>query len=407
MSELERIINELKGKKVAGIYKITSPSGRVYVGSSVNLRTRFNTYKRLCCDRQKKLYASFIKFGVNNHQFEILEFIQDVNENKLNELLNDREIYWGKIYDVTSVENLNLRLGNRNAVVSQEARDKLGKTLGQKILQFDLEGNFIREWDSASEAGRFYGISPSKITAVCKGRTKSSCSYVWRHKDKNKFIEPSYTNKNKTKEKCQATGDKNKIPIIQYSLKGDFIREWPSTTDASRELGIGRSNISSVLYKVNKKAGGFMWGYVGEDVPTYSKYDFTVCTSKRVIQFTKSGEFMKEWYSLSEAARELKLNLGDMSCCCRGIKCKTVGGFIWKYSESVNPKPPKKEKKGGCKKPVLQYSLKGEFMKEWPSVKEAAEGVGGKHSTGIVDCCKGINKSSLGFIWKYKKDVLP
>jgi group I intron endonuclease len=55
-----------------GIYKITSPSGKVYVGSSVNVERRFKNYKSLDCKKQVKLYRSFLKYGVNAHKFEIL-----------------------------------------------------------------------------------------------------------------------------------------------------------------------------------------------------------------------------------------------------------------------------------------------------------------------------------------------
>ena len=52
--------------------------------------------------------------------------------------------------------------------------------------------------------------------------------------------------------------------------------------------------------------------------------------SKKVLQFTKSGEFIKEWPSLGEAERELGIAKSNICSCCRG-KLKSVGGFIWMY----------------------------------------------------------------------------
>ena len=54
-----------------GIYKITSPSGKVYVGQSVNIERRLKEYKILKCKKQVKLYNSFIKYGFENHKIEI------------------------------------------------------------------------------------------------------------------------------------------------------------------------------------------------------------------------------------------------------------------------------------------------------------------------------------------------
>ena len=58
-----------------GIYKITSPSGKIYVGQSWNIEKRFFRYKSLACKAQCKLYASFKKYGVKNHIFEYVEIL--------------------------------------------------------------------------------------------------------------------------------------------------------------------------------------------------------------------------------------------------------------------------------------------------------------------------------------------
>ena len=54
--------------------------------------------------------------------------------------------------------------------------------------------------------------------------------------------------------------------------------------------------------------------------------------SKKILQFTKSGEFIKEWPSLREASRQLKINCGNICGCCNG-KLKSAGGYVWKYPE--------------------------------------------------------------------------
>ena len=52
--------------------------------------------------------------------------------------------------------------------------------------------------------------------------------------------------------------------------------------------------------------------------------------SKKILQFTKSGEFIKEWPSLNEAERELGIARSNICGCCNG-KRKSAGGYIWKY----------------------------------------------------------------------------
>ena len=54
-----------------GIYKITSPKGRVYIGQSIDILYRFKKYKQMQCKGQVRLYNSFLKHNVENHLFEI------------------------------------------------------------------------------------------------------------------------------------------------------------------------------------------------------------------------------------------------------------------------------------------------------------------------------------------------
>ena len=53
--------------------------------------------------------------------------------------------------------------------------------------------------------------------------------------------------------------------------------------------------------------------------------------SKKVLQFTKSGEFIREWPSVREAERELGIARSNICSCCNE-KLKSAGGYIWKYA---------------------------------------------------------------------------
>ena len=59
-----------------------------------------------------------------------------------------------------------------------------------------------------------------------------------------------------------------------------------------------------------------------------------------------------------------------------------------------------KQINGKKSKPVLQYDLEGNLIKEWLSAAEC--GRNGFHQAHIIDCCKGKYKQHKGFIWKYK-----
>lgn len=52
-------------------------------------------------------------------------------------------------------------------------------------------------------------------------------------------------------------------------------------------------------------------------------------------------------------------------------------------------------------KPILQFDKNGNFIKEWISSTEIAKHFNCVNSA-ITNCCSGISKTSMGYIWKYK-----
>jgi hypothetical protein len=113
-----------------GIYKITSPTNRVYVGQSINIEKRFKQYKNLQnVSEQKALYNSFLKYGVSNHTFEVIE------ECEIN-LLNERERFYQEFYDVLN-KGLNCFLTNtdeKKRIFSKETKEKMKESAKNKFF---------------------------------------------------------------------------------------------------------------------------------------------------------------------------------------------------------------------------------------------------------------------------------
>jgi biotin operon repressor len=49
------------------------------------------------------------------------------------------------------------------------------------IIQYDINKNFIKEWESGKQISKYLGISNSNITSCCKGRLKSTGGFIWRY----------------------------------------------------------------------------------------------------------------------------------------------------------------------------------------------------------------------------------
>lgn len=111
------------------VYKITSPTNRIYVGSSKDFRKRMSFYKNLRCKQQVKLYASLNKYGLENHTIEILGY--DLGEEMLT-----KEAFWGNEFKVLDEGNLNCflpKIGDSTYTVSEEVRLKMSERLKGKV----------------------------------------------------------------------------------------------------------------------------------------------------------------------------------------------------------------------------------------------------------------------------------
>lgn len=85
----------------------------------------------------------------------------------------------GKIRSQKVKEKLSLIRQN----ISQNTKDKISKSLMKSIIQYDLEGNFIKEWSSATEVKNVLRISNSDISSACKGRIKTAGKFIWKYKN--------------------------------------------------------------------------------------------------------------------------------------------------------------------------------------------------------------------------------
>lgn len=112
--------------KQAVIYKITSPSNKIYIGQTKDWIKRRSNYKRLACKYQTFIYNSLIKYGYDNHILEIVEsFEEGVNQ----DVLNNREIYWWKYYKDQGYIMMNLKEPGVNGSHSKEVRIRISNTL--------------------------------------------------------------------------------------------------------------------------------------------------------------------------------------------------------------------------------------------------------------------------------------
>jgi group I intron endonuclease len=214
---------------IIGVYKITNPNGRIYVGQSNNINRRWNSYRRLNCKGQTSLYNSLLKYGIKNHIFEILEKCTV-------EQLNEREIYWGEYYNVLSSHHLNNKLGSGKSSYDSE-ETKIKKRLCHK--------------------GR------SNFWLKNKNLSKEHCNKISKSKKGHpSFLLPKKEYKNKGISKTnhiESVIKAKSIKVYQLDKNMNLINIFSSAAIAAKELGYKQPNIHKVLDIDNRSCKGFIW----------------------------------------------------------------------------------------------------------------------------------------------------
>jgi group I intron endonuclease len=188
-----------------GIYKITNPKGLIYIGQSININKRFISYKKLNCKNQIKLYNSLLKYGVENHTFEVIEKCTI-------ELLNECERYWQDYYNVISKNGLNCILTNSNSKtgeLSYETKEKIrNKAIGRLATnETKLKMSLSRKGKITHNKGKKHSQETKlKISKSTKGR---------KHSEETK-LKISFNNKGrKSPMLCKKHSEETKLKMSQ------------------------------------------------------------------------------------------------------------------------------------------------------------------------------------------------
>lgn len=112
-----------------GIYKIISPTGKVYIGQSWDVKNRKKKYaSKSKISNQRKLYASLIKYGFDKHIFEIVcTFPEDIEQ----KVLDEHEIFCIEQFKEAGYNLMNIKSGGRGGKLPKESIEKMLNTRGK------------------------------------------------------------------------------------------------------------------------------------------------------------------------------------------------------------------------------------------------------------------------------------
>lgn len=287
-----------------GIYKIQNLiNNKIYIGQSINIEERWMAHKRLLDDCA--IHLAIQKYGIKNFSFDIIELCDK-------QLLNEKQIYYIKKYNSLSPNGYNMTIGGSNPSL----------VTCKIVQQYSLKGILLCQYPSMSQASRITNITVSAISACCLNKLKQAGGFQWKIKNDEKLIQQNID--------TNIHGRK----ILQYNLKGRYLKSYKTLKQASQSTNIAICNISQACLGKAKTAGNFQWKYcmpkqkIIKNIQPITKEQLKGC--KKTIQYDKQNNFIAQYQSLTEASLQTGFSIQGISACCLGKK-KTYKGFIWKY----------------------------------------------------------------------------
>jgi len=310
-------------KKITGIYKITSPNNKIYIGQSKDIYSRWNAYKYFqrdydCYKKRNKnslIFKSFKKYGYLNHRFEILEECNDLD-------LNKKEIFYIEKYNSNVLNGskigLNLHKGGNKPPIKRKMtkeekikislKNKENHRLGKykkilkPILKIDINGNLIKRYSSMSEMYKNENFSDVYFRNNFYEYNKLfKNGFIFKFEKDNDF---NYKIKIKKQKKIKVKNKK-----LQKTKK-----EW---SNFFKKLNTGRKHLNR---KSPQKTSKFI-----NHLKKLHNFNKT-----KVKKIDLNGIVLKEYNSIKEAAEDNNAKYQAIVRVCLG-KRKTAYGYKWRY----------------------------------------------------------------------------
>ena len=281
------------------IYQIKNKiNGKSYIGQTNNYHRRFLEHKNFGYDNEEEtkiLYSAFKKYGIDNFDFIILE--KTIN-------YNEREKFWIKEFHTyindDNCNGYNMTEGGEEPPVLKGEKSFFCTHSKQEVdeIKNHLKNSSISIKDLAEK----YAYEEGSIRRINSGK-------IWYDENLSYPIRVENTNSFKLERA------KNIVEDLKYSSL--------TQKEIGEKYNVSRTTITAINRGQNFSQLNNYYP-IREDNSLEKR-------KKPVKQYDLNNNFIKEFESVSIAAKELKVSTtACISSCARG-EIKTAYGFIWRY----------------------------------------------------------------------------
>lgn len=198
------------------------------------------------------------------------------------------------------------------------------------VDQYTLDGEFVKTYNSVSEAARQVGCGSSGINQCCLGHTKQVSGFFWRFHDEplNKYETDGYIIVRQ---------------VDKYTIDGRFVQTYENEHEAAKEIAETQNKYLDTVARCicrccsgqEKIAYSFVFRFHGDDFDKYSTHSTEYSA---VNMYTMDNVFEKQFRTMKEAAQYLgKSNTAQIARVCKKEN-KHGYGHHWFYADDpANP----------------------------------------------------------------------
>lgn len=362
------------------VYCLEFPNGMKYVGKTGNLGSRLRLYVRnVESGEGGKVCDALKEFGFSEVGLSVLASVSGMSKDDTELCLGILEIKYIREMDCVFPKGYNVSFGGEvlrippEYITTDSEAIKAFKSGSKSVLVYDIEGNFLSEYDSLARMDYELGLSEKDYAPFLDKKKPIADKYYIRSKKYNViprrievpvWVVNERVKYNTTIEERTIVKEKTAygcVAALAYDLNGDFVGEYKNRAEASRMLtgvqrmGWGKYCKGYILYKktsddypkkiesyleVKNKALGEEYKPLEElgDMPKPTLKNggkYLLKNDRPINQFTLDGEFVAQYPSLRTAASEQdEVSYSQIYACVNG-KTHRGGPYIWQWANAT------------------------------------------------------------------------
>lgn len=350
----------VNNKIYIGVHKTEDPDVfDGYIGNGID-----KSHLKLIIKNPKTPFQNAVKkYGYKNFKRAIL-FIFDSEEEAYN-----KEAELVTLDFVKRKDTYNVALGG------------IGGSIYEKLYQYNLEGDFVKEWDGFQFAVEHFQCNPARFKMAINDKRSAFESY-WSREKVDKLDITEYTKSIRSE-------------IYQCDINGNIIKVWESVNKIIEETKLSRDSMDEAIQKSKFYKQSF-WIKNKNDIWRVIKSNIDNTQKKPISRYTLDGDLIITYLNQTLCIKETKADIKELKL---AIKNGTpyLNSLWTHYTEPTFKKYEPSSLDKGCK--VGQYDLDGNLIKIWRTVAECA-----KEHPKCREVLKGFRNKTHGFVFKYIKD---